>query len=178
MGSWSLYAYGFGTGSTDDCTKGIGTKNQKVSNGVYAMINAIIEAISISLNAEFGDRYKIYQEIKQQGLQEPCFFIQCLNPTNKLFLNKRYFRTNQFCVQYFPEQEGQKKKECYAIAERLFQCLEWLEVKEDLMMGTQMRYELVDGIIHFFVNYDAFVYKIAESSPFMEEVYSETSAKG
>lgn len=142
------------------------------------MINAIIEAISMSLNAEFGDRYKIYREVKRQGLQEPCFFIQCLNPTNQLFLNKRYFRTNQFCIQYFPEREERKKEECYAVAERLFQCLEWLEVKEDLMMGTQMRYELVNGMLHFFVNYDTFVYKITKNSPFMEEVYSETSAKG
>ncbi len=141
------------------------------------MINAIIEAISISLNVEFGDRYKIYREIKHQGLQEPCFFIQCLNPTSRLFLNKRYLRTNQFCIQYFPEQEGKKKEECYEIAEHLFQCLEWLEVKEDTMMGTQMHYEVVDGMLHFFVNYDAFVYKISESIPFMEEVSLETSSK-
>jgi len=105
------------------------------------MINAIIEAISISLNAEFGGRYKIYLEVKRQGLQEPCFFIQCLNPTNQLFLNKRYFRTNQFCIQYFSEREERKKEECYAVAERLFQCLEWLEVKEDLMMENRVRVE-------------------------------------
>ena len=45
------------------------------------MINSIIEAISISLNEEFGDGYEIHMEEIKQGLKEPCFFIACLNPT-------------------------------------------------------------------------------------------------
>ena len=62
------------------------------------MINSIIEAISISLNEEFGDGYETHMEEIKQGLKEPCFFITCLNPTTELFLGKRYFRTNQFCI--------------------------------------------------------------------------------
>ena len=37
---------------------------------------------------------------------------------------------------------------------------------------------MIDGILHFFVNYDMFVYKIAETIPIMEEVLAETSVKG
>ncbi len=142
------------------------------------MINSIIESISISLNAEFGDKYKIYREAKRQGLKEPCFFIQCLNPTEELFFCKRYFRQNQFSIQYFPEDKMHGKQECYAVGERLFSCLEYLDVGGDLVMGTKRKYEVVDGILHFFVNYDLFVYKVAESVPVMEEVSSETHVKG
>ena len=142
------------------------------------MINSIIESISISLNAEFGDKYKIHREAKKQGLQEPCFFIQCLNPTEKLFLGKRYFRQNQFCIQYFPEDGAHINEECCAVAERMLMCLEYLDVGDDLVMGTKMRYEVVDGILHFFVNYDLFVYKVVESVSTMEEVSFETSVKG
>jgi len=39
------------------------------------MINSIIEAISIALNAEFGDDFTTYTEKEEQGLKEPCFFI-------------------------------------------------------------------------------------------------------
>ncbi len=141
------------------------------------MINSIIDSISIALNAEFGDCYKNYKEEKKQDLEEPCFFIQCLNPTQRLFLNKRYFRKNQFCIQYFPE-TGDKNEECLAVAERLLECLEYLTVNSDLVMGTKMHYEVIDGILHFFVNYDMFVYKIAETVPIMEEVSAETSVKG
>lgn len=142
------------------------------------MINTIIESISVSLIAEFGDRYETFREMKKQDLKEPCFFIQCLNPTNELFLGKRYFRQNQFCIQYFPETEGRKKRECYAVAERLFSCLGYLEVDGERARGTRMRYEVVDGILNFFVNYDMFVYRTGEPIPVMETVSSETSAKG
>ena len=140
------------------------------------MINSIISSISIALNAEFGDRYKNYKE-KKQDLEEPCFFIQCLNSTQRLFLNKRYFKKNQFCIQYFPETSN-KNEECLAVAERLLERLEYLIVNSDLVMGTKMHYEVIDGILHFFVNYDMFVYKIAETIPIMEEVLAETSVKG
>lgn len=142
------------------------------------MINSIIESISITLNAEFGNKYKIHREAKKQGLIEPCFFIQCLNPTENLFFWKRYFRQNQFCIQYFPEDKLQGNQECYAVAERLFSCLEYLDVSGDLVMGTKMKYEVTDGILHFFVNYDCFVYKVGGSLPMMEEVSSETHVKG
>lgn len=142
------------------------------------MINAIIESISIALSAEFGDRYEISRESKRQNLREPCFFIQCLNPTGELFFWKRYFRKNQFCIQYFLEDELHGNRECYAVAERLFSCLEYLDVGGDPVMGTKMKYEVADGILHFFVNYDLFVYKVDESVPVMGEVSSETHVKG
>lgn len=141
------------------------------------MINAIIESISIALNAEFGDRYKNYREAKKQDLEEPCFFIQCINPTQKLFLGKKYFRNNLFCVQYFPE-TADKEEECCRIGERLFDCLEYLTVNGDSVRGTKMHYEVVDDILHFFVNYDMYVYKVAGSVPVMGGVSAETSVKG
>lgn len=142
------------------------------------MINSIIEAISISLNAEFGENYEIYSEAKKQDLKEPCFFISCINPTSKLFLGKRYFRKNQFCVQYFPKSQAKEKEECNAVAERLFLCLEWLDVRGDAVMGTKMSAEVSDGILHFFVNYDMFVYRVREEIPVMEEIYTKASVKG
>lgn len=140
------------------------------------MINGIIKAISISLNDEFGDEYEIMMEENKQDLNEPCFFISCLNPTTKLFLGTRYFRENQFCIQYFPESED-IKEECNAVAERLVWCMEYIEVTGDRMRGTDMKYEVVDGILNFFVNYDCFVYKRKENTA-METIEKTQSVKG
>lgn len=93
------------------------------------MINKIIDGISISLNAEFGDDYKIYTESIEQGLKEPCFSIVCVNPTNELFRGKKYFRKNLFCIQYFPKGED-KRSECMDVLERMFNCLEVIKVGE------------------------------------------------
>lgn len=142
------------------------------------MINSIIEAVSASLNEEFGDGYEIYMEEIKQGLEEPWFFVQCLNSTNELFLGKRYFRRNQFCIQYFPE-SAEKQRECNGVAERLWQCLEYITMYGETkpIRGTKMRYEVVDGVLNFFVNYDLFVYKV-HASDAMEEISENVTVKG
>lgn len=141
------------------------------------MINSIIEAISISLNEEFGDGYETHMEEIKQGLKEPCFFITCLNPTTELFLGKRYFRTNHFCIQYFPE-TNEKQRECNGVAERMLQCLEYITIygEDKPIMGTKMKYEVVDGVLNFFVNYDCFIRKIEQQTP-MESLQASTNVK-
>lgn len=142
------------------------------------MINSIIESISISLNAGFGDEYTIYTEAVEQGLQEPCFFIFCINPTERVFLGKRYFRENQFCIQYLPANKDQVREECNSVAEKLFSYLEYISVSGDLVRGTKMKCEIIDGVLHFFVNYDLFVYKVVDSDIAMNGVLQNVSAKG
>lgn len=137
------------------------------------MINSIIEAISINLDAEFG--YETHMEEIKQDLVEPCFFISCLNPTTELFLGKRYFRQNQFVIQYFPESEH-KQWECNAVAERLVWLLEYITLDGDPVRGTAMKYEVIDGVLNFFVNYDCFVYRVEENTP-MEVMESTTDVK-
>ena len=140
------------------------------------MINKIIDGISISLNAEFGNDYKIYTESIEQGLKEPCFSIICVNPTNELFIGKKYFRKNLFCIQYFPKGED-KRSECMDVLERMFDCLEVIKVGEDLQRGTSMHGEVVDEVLNFFVNYDMFVYKV-ESTDVIETMDLASNVEG
>lgn len=141
------------------------------------MINKIIDAISISLNSEFGDGYEIYTESIEQGLEEPCFSIFCLNPTNDLFRNNKYFRTNQFGVQYFPSSKD-PRNECNDVLERLYGCLDLITIKENLTRGSRMNGEIVDGVLNFFVNYDMFVYRVEEPGDNMEDLDVKTDVKG
>ena len=141
------------------------------------MVNKIMDGISVAINSEFGDDYEIYTESIKQGLNEPCFSIICLNPTINQFLGKRYFRTNQFCIHYFPKSEEQKF-ECNEVAERLLVTLEHIIVDDDIFRGASMHYEIVDDVLNFFVNYDSFVYKEVEPEPFMESVEQSTTLKG
>lgn len=142
------------------------------------MISSIIKGISVAINAEFGDRYTIYTESIEQGLKEPCFFISCLNPTNKVFFGERYFRTNQMCIQYIPTNTSVEKEECNAVAERLFNCLEYITVGEDPVRGSKMNSEIVDGILNFFVNYDLFIMKLKNEEVAMNEILKNVAVKG
>lgn len=145
------------------------------------MINKIIDAISISINSNFGDAYEIYTESIEQGLKEPCFSIFCLNPTNDLVRNNRYFRSNQFGIQYFPSTD-EPKAECNRVLERLYDCMELVTVVENVtthspVRGSRMKGEIVDGVLNFFINYNMFVYKIEDQTP-MEELKVNNDVKG
>lgn len=142
------------------------------------MINSIIRAISIALYAEFGDGYKIYAEDVEQGLVEPCFFISCIGSSHRLHFDKRYLRENRFCIQYFPSLGQKETEECHGAAGRLEECLEYLNVSCGLMHGTKMHYEISDGILHFFVDYDCFVRRKTEEQDGMELMENQTDVKG
>ena len=142
------------------------------------MINKIIDGISVAIGSEFGEPCEIYTESIEQGFTEPCFSILCLNPTIEQFLGERYFRTNQFCIHYFPS-SGEKRSECLSVMEKLMTTLETIIVGGDLIRGTKMNGEIVDGVLNFFVNYDMFVYKKKEISETpMDDFVHNTGLKG
>lgn len=141
------------------------------------MINTLIRSISIALDAEFNEKqYEMHMEEVKQDLKEPCFFISCLNPTTKLFFGRRYFRQNQFAIQYFPESKENLQAECNAVAERMTWCLESITATTgDTFRGTKMKYQIIDGVLNFLVNYDCFVYKVQEKNETMELLESNTT---
>lgn len=141
------------------------------------MINKIIDGICIALNNEFGDSYEIYTESVEQGLKEPCFFINSLNPTNAQFLNNKYERTQPFCIQYFPS-SSEKNYECNEVLEQLNQCLEYISVSDNLTRGTEMHGEMVDGILNYFIHYDFFVIKQEDAEERMGEFKHKSKVKG
>ena len=141
------------------------------------MINEIIDGISTAINSHFGDDYEIYTESVKQGSKEPCFFIVCINPTIEQFLGTRYFRQNQFCVHFFPSSHDERT-ECYSVMEKLMDVLEIIEVNGEKIRGTKMNGELADDVLHFFVNYDMFIYKPKETEELMSEAIYDINAKG
>lgn len=148
------------------------------------MINKIIDGISKAINEEFGDDYEIYTEEIEQGLKEPCFSIVCINPTNNLFRQNKYFRQNKFCIHYFPSSK-EKRLECQQVLEKLYLILEYIDIEEvfegvktiNKTMGTEMNGEYSDGVLNFFVNYDMYVNKLEEKTTLMNSFDYNTDVK-
>ena len=121
------------------------------------MVNDLIDGISVKLNQVFGDGVRIYSESVKQGLKEPCFFIAVLNPTQNPMIGARYFREHPFDIHYFPSKDG-GNQEIQDVASKLFDALEYITLLDgDLVRGTEMHYEKVDDVLHFFVKYNMFV---------------------
>lgn len=122
------------------------------------MINLIISGISNALFETFG--YENYATKIPQELETPCFFIHCIEPKKKKYIGTRYLRQNHFVIQYFPQSEDDGNMECNNTGEQMFECLEVINADGFFLRGTEMRFEIVDGVLHFFVDYNSFVRKV------------------
>ena len=122
------------------------------------MLNNIIDGISIKLDKTFGESYTIYSEDVEQGINEPCFFIVPLNPSKVSYPSGRTLKKNSFDVHYFPK-SNDKSFEINEVAEMLLEELEYIEIDGDLVRGTNMNFEIVDNVLHFFVDYNYFTIK-------------------
>lgn len=139
------------------------------------MLDDIVNGISIKLNDTFGDDYEIYSENVEQGLNEPCFFIKPLKASNKPFLGKRKQRTYPFDIAYFPK-EG--NEEMMQASDKMLDCLEYITlVNGDVLRGSSLESEIVDGVLHVSVKYNVFLNDISRDEP-METVESKLGTKG
>ena len=74
------------------------------------MINEVLKGITDALYAAFGDKYEIHTEASMQDMEEPAFFVRCINPDVPRGLTGRRKATLLFIVQYFPESDEPKKE--------------------------------------------------------------------
>lgn len=142
------------------------------------MINDLIDGIAIKLHETFGSDCKIHKEDVKQGLKEPAFIINVIEPMQSAKLPNRYLRQHSFNIAYFPKSTTQPKTEMYDVAEKLFIELEYITVLDNLCRGTKMQYEIVDNVLHFFVNYDFFVKKETIKEEHMDKVTIESTVEG
>lgn len=141
------------------------------------MINQIVDGICTTLNKMFGDTYTIYTESVEQALKTPCFFVSCINPAKSQFLGQRYYNANQFCIQFISDSD-EPKTDCNDIAYRLFEYLEYIQINDNLIRGTKMHAEIVNGVLNFFVNYNMFTYRTEDDSEPMNDIDINSDVKG
>lgn len=129
------------------------------------MISEIITAISLQLNKMYPDVTVEVDHIKQ-GLKEPCFFIEVLEPVRTPLVGQKWQQDNMFDVQLFSSTEN--NIQLYTVAEELFEGLEYITLRNgSLLRGTSMRFEVVDGVLHFLVKYTVFLQR-EEQQTYME----------
>ena len=142
------------------------------------MFNDLIDGIAIKLFDTFGSQYKIYKENIPQELSEPCFVIKLVQPMQTAKLPNRYLRQHLFDILYFPKSTIKSNEEMLEVADKMFIEMEYITVLDNSTRGCKMHCEIVDNVLHFFVNYDFFVKKEAVEVESMKEltVNSKTEA--
>ena len=125
------------------------------------MIDDVITGISRTLDEKFNGAYRIYSEKIEQGLKSPCFIIDVVNTTSDPLLNARSKRTYNFDIVYISK--SNTYAEMYSMAEKLFSALKWIILLDGTkLLAFEMRYEVVDNDLHFFVTYPSVMQEVEE----------------
>ena len=133
------------------------------------MVNSLLNAVTKQLGTTFGTGYNYYIENVEQGLQKPCFTADLLVPLQRSKSPVLYDRTMPIVLHYFSDSKTNIKKDCYAMGERVVECLEYLPFEGSLIRGEDISWQLVDDVLQVFITYKFTTRKLTEDEAFIEE---------
>lgn len=117
------------------------------------MVNKVLNAVTVQLHSTFGDSYKYYVENVEQNLTKPCFTIDTIIPLQRSKSPVLYDRTMPMVIHYFTEDKKDTKTDCYAKAEQIVECLEYLPFETTTLRGENISWQIVDEVLQVFVTY-------------------------
>lgn len=143
-------------------------------------VNGVRDSVMTILRQHFPG-IPVYEEELQQGFDKPCFFVKLFPVSQNQLLGRRYQRLHTFAIDYFPAAVGEgetnrQNEEMHGVAEQLYERMELIPVLDGsngLMRGTKMRHEMMDGALHFFVDYNVRLIKQTTHDPLMQTMEQE-----
>ena len=140
------------------------------------MLNDILDGITRKIYELFGDGYEIYLDPVRQGLKEPCFFVQVLEPTERQIVGRRYYLEMPVAIQYLPGKREDLVKDMNRVAETLFSGTEYITLSDgSLIRGRDRsaRQDLEQEVLRFLVSYRLTVLRKVQETEAMENVILE-----
>lgn len=121
--------------------------------------NDVVDGVSIAIYNKFGSGYKIYPESISQGLNLPCFIIYVGETMRSKVLHNRYKILIPFRIRFIGSDDGYKK-EFNSVGDKLFECLEVVELlDQSSIRGSEMKFSYdQDGNMVFDVIYKFYDY--------------------
>ncbi|WAW15453.1 phage tail terminator family protein [Peptostreptococcus equinus] len=120
------------------------------------MFDNIIDAISKKLKMVFWDeKFEIYSENREQGFEQPCFYINHIQSITKYELGNRRSKRHKFDVMYFNDDIGED--DLNRMGDTLSIVLELLEVGDKYVRAFDIEYKVDDGKLHCFLEYPVMV---------------------
>ena len=141
------------------------------------MGNDLITGVMTRLRDTFGEDTTVYFDEVKQELNEPCFFVRTLEVSQELVVRNRYRRIYHLDIEYHPEDRQQIAREIADVANAMLMAMEYIHIGENLTRGTNIRYEVQDKVLHFFVDYDFFVFKVLDRTENMEDLIQTQEVK-
>lgn len=134
------------------------------------MVNSLLNAVTKKLGKTFGTSYHYYVENVEQNLTKPCFTIDSLLPTMRSRSPILYDRTIPLVVHYFSDSKTNLKQDCYLMAERVLECIEYIPFENTMLRGEDISWQIVDDVLQIFITYSFRTVMSEETADNMEEI--------
>lgn len=134
------------------------------------MVNSFLDAVTTRLGTTFGTDYRYYVEDVEQNLKTPCFTIDVLIPLERSRSPRLYDRTMPLVIHYFSDSKTNLKRDCYNIAERVLECLEYVPYQNTMLRGEDISWQIVDGVLQIFITYRFRTVMSKETEDNMEDI--------
>lgn len=125
-----------------------------------------------------GLEIPIYDESNNPDLQKPSFNVLLVSSKQVKEINGRYRYPTLFQIQYFPASDNKAiPMGCHEMAERLYEELESIEWEGKRYSGYELRHEIVNLALQFYLNLDICVIKQKTSALKMRHLEQEERYK-
>lgn len=133
-------------------------------------INKVLYGITKKLASNFPDD-DIYVDEVPQDLNPPAFFVAMIDSAQTQALDIRYWRYHSFDIHYFAD--GYKNEDMQDMVEQLYELMRWIEIDGRPYRGINLRHEIVDRVLHFFVEFNILVRHVEDEAPDMQTLEVE-----
>lgn len=126
----------------------------------------VIDGITLALRDAFPDSFITAKPV-EQGLRRPAFIVHPLIQGESDLPSNRSRRFSSFVIHHFPEHPCD---DWTVIGDALLGVLKVITLPGgDMLRGTDISYECVDGVLHFSVTYKYSISGVSEA-PVMENL--------
>ncbi|AZS14219.1 phage tail terminator family protein [Paenibacillus lutimineralis] len=116
---------------------------------IEVSFSTLLAGVMRSLAERFPE-IPVHREKSEQKAEGPCFYVEMLKASQKQELNRRYHRACSFQVQFVSEATPQSPNmSVHGMAEQLYELFRDIDIVGARYMGTQMKHEVRDGVLHF-----------------------------
>ncbi len=143
----------------------------------YGVVRSLTVALSKGLEGIFNNSC-IYQDMLPMGYRSPCFFVNHVDTQVQLKLFNRYRVVANYDITYHPAKRKFNSEEFSEVVEKMTYGLELVQLEDgNYVRGSNIRYEVQDSVLHFFITFDFFVIRAKDRGIKMEKLYQRYGLK-
>ena len=142
------------------------------------MVNQIYTAIAKKLEELFDEPLIFFDQLPQT-FSGPCFWVRLLKTEQNQLLYNRYKVNLDFDIMVYPSNDDEFIEELNSVGTDLLHGVEYI-VTEDgrYIRGTNISYEVQDGVLHFFISYILFTVVPYDRGVKMNKLIQQYKYKG